>query len=79
MPDQDERVKCPLCQGHAELSHTELVEILSDSNLLHKIESYLAALKTPAGGNGHDRKHSFVQDVHTWNPKLPLWRRSPKE
>lgn len=79
MPDQDERVKCPLCQGHGEVRHAELVEVLSDSNLLHKIESFLAALTAPAGGNGHDQKHSFFQDVHTWNPKLPLWRRSPKE
>jgi hypothetical protein len=81
MPDQDDCVKCPLCEGHGELHRAELVEVLSDSNLLHKIESFLAALKRdPAnGGNGHGSKHTFFQDVHTWNPKLPLWRRSPKE
>jgi hypothetical protein len=43
---------------------------------LHKIESFLTGLeRDPKGGNGH----TFFQDVHTWNPKLPLWRRSPKE
>lgn len=76
----DESLKCPLCRGHGELHRTELIDILSDSNLLHKIESFLFSLKNEANpGNGHGAKDSFFQDVHSWNPKLPLWRRSPKE
>ena len=76
----NDSLKCPLCQGHGEIHREEVVQILGDSNLLHKIESFLTALKNEANaGNGHSAKHTFVQDVHTWNPKLPLWRRSPKE
>jgi hypothetical protein len=31
-----------------------------------------------SGSNGHQSR-DFFKDVHTWNPKLPIWRRSPKE
>ena len=80
MSDQGASVQCPVCHGHGELNREELVELLSDSNLLHKIETFDTALKSESNAsNGHGAKHTFVEDVHTWNPKLPLWRRSPKE
>ncbi len=77
MSDHDDLVKCPFCQGHGELHRAKMIEILADASLLQKIQNFVTALKS--GGAGDEGKRTFFQDVHTWNPKLPLWRRSPKE
>lgn len=76
-------LQCPLCQGHAQVSRTELIGLLTDHNLREKIEKYLAELlqtEEPAGvGAKRLESRDFEKDVHTWNPQMPIWRRSPKE
>lgn len=84
MADQDDVVKCPFCQGHGELRRTEIIDRLSGADLPKLLEIYLAEMNKPAGndgeavGNGAKRR-DFFQEVHSWNPKLPIWRRSSKE
>jgi hypothetical protein len=78
----DDAIKCPLCQGHSRINRTELIGLLTDHNLREKIEKYLAELlQTEPAAVGAKRPEStdFEKDVHTWNPQLPIWRRSPKE
>ncbi len=79
----DDLLKCPLCQGHSQVSRTELIGLLTDQNLREKIEKYLAELlqtEEPAGvGAKRLESTDFEKDVHTWNPQMPIWRRSPKE
>jgi hypothetical protein len=81
MSDRNDAVKCPFCQGHGEIGRADLARLL-DNNLLDKIETCPAVPKSEqvgsAGSNGHQAR-DFFKDVHTWNPKLPIWRRSPKE
>lgn len=86
MTDSRDLVKCPLCQGHGEIRRAELVEGLSDGELKPKLdailrglvqsEEELAATATVARGS---ESRDFQKDVHSWNPQLPMWRRSPKE
>ncbi len=78
----DDLRKCPLCQGHSQVARNELIGLLTDRNLREKIEKYLAELlQTEPAGVGARRPESrdFEKDVHTWNPQMPIWRRSPKE
>jgi len=81
MSDCNDTVKCPVCGGHGDISRTDLARLL-DSHILDGIETCLAGLKSEqprsVSSNGHQPR-DFFQDVHTWNPKLPIWRRSPKE
>jgi hypothetical protein len=78
----DEVLQCPLCQGHSQVNRAELIGLLTDRNLRAKIERYLAELQSgepvPVGANRGESR-DFEKDVHTWNPQLPIWRRSPKE
>lgn len=86
MTDSQDVVKCPVCEGHGELRRAELIERLSNGELKCKIDSALgefvhseeelAAATAVACGN---ESRDFQQDVHSWNPQLPMWRRSPKE
>ncbi|HKN34648.1 MAG TPA: hypothetical protein VJX16_15525 [Terriglobales bacterium] len=86
MGDQDDVVKCPFCEGHGELRRTEIIDRLTGTDLPELLEIYLAELTKPAGsdenstpgGNGA-KPRDFFQEVRSWNPKLPIWRRSPKE
>jgi len=79
----DDLLKCPLCQGHAQIERAELIGILTDRNLREKIEKYLAELMgtgEPASvGAKRPESSDFQKDVHSWNPQMPIWRRSPKE
>lgn len=86
MADQDNVVKCPFCQGHGELRRTEIIDRLTGADLPKLLEAYLAELSKPvgkaeetgSGGNGA-KARDFSREVHSWNPKLPIWRRSSKE
>lgn len=80
----DDVVKCPLCGGFTHIEHAELLEALKNARLREQIQNYIAELlKSPveelstvgATQAGRD----FQKDVHTWNPCVPMWRRSPKE
>jgi hypothetical protein len=84
MADQDDVVKCPLCEGHGEARRSELIKRLEDSDLPELLQIYLAELTKPVGNRGEPRGNGakprdFYQEVHSWNPKLPIWRRSSKE
>jgi hypothetical protein len=80
----EDMLNCPLCQGHARVSRSELIGMLTDRNLREKIEKYLAELTSAqeklaeVGVNGSGAR-DFQKEVHSWNPQLPIWRRSPKE
>ena len=85
MAENHDLLKCPLCEGHGEVRRSRLIERLTDHELKSKIDAYLveiirpedhADLATVSAANG---ARDFQKDVHTWNPQLPMWRRSSKE
>lgn len=78
--EKDINVRCPLCEGQGRVPHSDLAHALADKETRDKIENYVAELviaqpKT-VGANG---SRDFEKEVHSWNPELPIWRRSPKE
>jgi hypothetical protein len=57
---------------------------LTDRNLRDKIEKYLAELTSAEGtlaeaGVKGTGERDFQKAVHSWNPHMPIWQRSPKE
>ena len=77
-----EMLTCPLCEGCAKVSRSHLVGLLTDRMLREKIEQYLAELtgtQSEMAGVGARETRNFEREVHTWNPHLPMWNRSPKE
>jgi hypothetical protein len=84
MTEHRDVLKCPLCEGHGEVRRSQLIDFFSDPELKSKIDAYLAsiipAVEETAELVGVDREsRDFQKDVHSWNPRLPMWRRSPKE
>ena len=82
MAEQETKVKCPLCEGQGELLASALIETVSNPELRKRLETRIAEIAEksnlmPVGANGKD--FDFHKEVHTWNPALPIWRRSPKE
>lgn len=82
----NEGVKCPVCGGLSKISRGELIRVLSDKNLLSKLENYVAELARDAEGSNDlepvgstTRREDFQTQVHSWNPENPMWRRSNKE
>jgi len=81
----DNLVKCPVCGGFTHVDKPELLAALNDPKIRRKVENYIAELLGPGAGvvpsvaavQPHGR--SFKNDVHVWNPNVPVWRRSPKE
>lgn len=75
--------RCPLLQGLDAMHRAELLGLINDSNLREKLEACLSQLKEKEGPSDALPKKSeagsFDQKVHDWNPKLPIWTRSPKE
>jgi hypothetical protein len=76
---KDDVLKCPLCEGHGELRRSELDERFASAGIGNHVESFLAGSEAVAATPSESPAHTFAQDVHTWNPKLSMWRRSPKE
>ena len=83
MTDSQDVVTCPLCKGHGEIRRAELADRLNDGELKSRVDSTLGGLEPTeaeaamvARGN---ESRDFQKDVHSWNPQLPMWRRSPKE
>ena len=76
-------LKCPLCQGHGELRRSALIALLTDRSLPEQAQKYLAELleaeKNDMAGVSAEAGRDFQKQVHSWNPQLPIWRRSPKE
>jgi hypothetical protein len=81
----DDLVKCPLCGGSTHVDKPELLAALNDPDIRLQIENYVAKLlRSPSGelavvAAGQPQDRDFNKGVHTWNPNLPMWRRSPKE
>ncbi len=85
MTDHRDRLQCPLCAGLGEVRSPRLVEFFSDPQLQNKIQAYLTDASAAAEDTaelvavGESKPRDFQKDLHTWNPTLPMWRRSPKE
>jgi hypothetical protein len=81
----DDLVKCPLCGGFTHVGKPELVAALKDPKIRQQIEDFATEL-LPRGTSelvgaaaGKPECKDFNQNVHNWNPNVPVWRRSPKE
>ncbi|HET7209978.1 MAG TPA: hypothetical protein VFI95_25620 [Terriglobales bacterium] len=78
----EDLLRCPLLRGLDAMHRAELIGLLHDSSLRESLEKCLGQLKaeevdeasTKSGEGG-----TFQKKVHEWNPKLPIWNRSPKE
>ena len=80
----DDVVKCPLCGGFTHIEKPELREALKNPRLREQVEKYITELLnspveelSTVGGSQSSR--NFQKEVHSWNPCVPMWRRSPKE
>ncbi len=80
---QEDLLKCPLLHGLDAMHRAELLGLINDSNLREKLEQCLTQ-----HGIGSDtakeacadwKPADFEKNVHNWDPKTPLWRRSSKE
>ena len=77
-------VKCPLCGGFTHIEDSRLLKALSEHRIRVLVENYVnSLLRSPAeelagvatGAGAYD----FQKEVHSWNPCVPMWRRSAKE
>jgi len=81
----DDLVKCPLCGGFTHVDKPELLAALNDPKIRRQVENYVVELlRSPAGeltsvATSQPLGRDFNKDVHSWNPNVPVWRRSPKE
>ena len=77
-------LKCPLCEGRGELPQKEMLERLKETDLGHKLASYVenvivADENAAEPGAAHAAQPDFKQHVDVWNCTHFMWRRSPKE
>jgi hypothetical protein len=80
MVEQTDKVKCPLCEGQGEILRPELVERVTNPELRKRLDARLAEILEASQMAGIGPKaRNFEKEVHTWNPALPMWQRSPKE
>ena len=81
MVEHTEKVKCPLCEGHGEVLRSEMVERLTNPELRNRLDARIAEILegSEMAEVGPRVVRNFEKDVHTWNPTLPMWQRSPKE
>jgi hypothetical protein len=78
--EQTEKMKCPLCEGRGELLRSEIVERFSNPELRKRLDARIAEiLETGEMAGVGPQVRNFEKDVHSWNPTLPMWQRSPKE
>jgi hypothetical protein len=80
----DDVVKCPLCGGFTHIEDPALLQALQNPRLREQIGKYTAELlKSPLDDlstvGATQAGRDFQKDVHSWNPCVPMWRRSPKE
>lgn len=79
----DDVVKCPLCGGFTHIERPDLLAALKNPRLREQVENYIVELlKSPVEeltGVATEAGRDFQKDVHSWNPCVPMWRRSPKE
>ena len=82
MLEQATKVKCPVCEGQGEVLPAEIVERFLNPELRNRLDARIeeiAEICTSEGGVARAKVLNFQREVHTWNPTLPIWRRSPKE
>jgi hypothetical protein len=80
MVEQTNKVKCPLCEGRGELLLSEISERFTNHELRARLDARIAEILEAGEMAGVGPKvRNFEREVHTWNPTLPMWRRSPKE
>jgi hypothetical protein len=80
--ENEELVKCPLCEGIAKVRRSDLAAWLAGNNLREKLETKTEEFTSLAKRDQEMRRPKpgeFGNQVHHWNPNLPLWNRSPKE
>jgi len=77
--EQTAKVKCPLCEGEGTLSPSTLVHRFTNPDLRQRLEARIAEIAENADLATNSAARNFFKEVHTWNPALPIWRRSPKE
>jgi len=80
----DDVVKCPLCGGFTHVENRDLLSALQNPRVREQVEKYIAELlQSPvddlASVGTTQIGRDFQKDVHSWNPCVPMWRRSPKE
>ncbi len=86
MKDED-LLRCPLLQSLDALHRAELLWMLNDSNLRENLEKCLAEharaaakpTRLPTSDLDRPQMRNFEREVHSWDPDLPMWRRSAKE
>ena len=80
-----EFLQCPLCHGQSQVSHLALRQLLESGALQQQLEKALAEFESqtgqfqPASVTSNTTCRDFQKEVHSWNPQLPIWQRSPKE
>jgi len=79
MSEETEKVKCPLCEGQGELSRSELAEQFANQELRRRLDARIAEILEDDVAAVGPKVRDFQKEVHSWNPTLPIWRRSPKE
>jgi len=81
----DDLVKCPLCGGFTHVDRPELLAALRDAKFRQQVETYVADWLRSSTGEltgvaiSQPQSRDFNEEVHHWNPNVPVWRRSPKE
>lgn len=79
---EDDLLICPLCEGRSRIGRAKLADLAAARNLQQKVESCLggaAAHESAFVAADQAPARDFQKEVHSWNPQLPIWRRSPKE
>ncbi|HZQ22745.1 MAG TPA: hypothetical protein VFA89_08085 [Terriglobales bacterium] len=86
MAENLDGIQCPLCQGQGKIQRAEIIARLSDPDLKCKLERSREELlheeregELVGSGIMNHSGRDFEKEVHSWNPQLPIWRRSPKE
>jgi hypothetical protein len=80
----DDVVKCPLCGGFSHIENPALLEALHNPRLREQVEKFITELlKSPveelSSVGAIQGATDFQKNVHSWNPCVPMWKRSPKE
>lgn len=85
MAEKHDLLKCPLCAGQGEVRRSDLIDRLTDCDLRNGLDAFLSSIIQPeqedelAAVADTPSTRNFQKDVHSWNPEVPMWRRSPKE
>jgi hypothetical protein len=82
MADQPTVVACPLCGGQGEVSPEALESLFSNPELRKRFDARIEEIVdiyNSVGAASKPKVLDFQKEVHSWNPTLPIWRRSSKE